>query len=217
MWRLQIAPPSLLYHWISHALLRNTCATTCFTVSVQNTWIYGCCGNYNWISWLWCRQKSLHRVIWFSWEWGRAVEHWAQSGGWCCVPAESRIGLWWFCPASMPSRHAVFWSQVLLAASLLLQEHCYPRGSSSPGRWITARSFAFDGNQRWKNYHWAKTSSCISWQCLFLENSVCWITVQLYTEIWRTWLKDPSEKCLLASAGWVASGKNQKRSKILTL
>jgi len=25
--------------------------------------------------------------------------------------------------------------------------------------------------------------------------------------------KDPFEKCLLASAGWVASGKNQKRSK----
>lgn len=68
---------------------------------------------------------------------------------------------------SMPSSHAVLCSQVLLPASLLLQEHSCLRGSSSPGRWITARSFAFDSNQRWKNHHWAKIFSYI-----FLEMSV---------------------------------------------
>lgn len=48
--------------------------TTCFSVFVQSTWIYGCCGNYNWISWLQCRPKPLHRVTWSRWEWGRAVD-----------------------------------------------------------------------------------------------------------------------------------------------
>lgn len=146
--------------------------TTSFTVFVQNTWIYGCCRKYNCISWLQCRQKSLHRVTRSGWEWGRAVElvqHWAWTDH-CCVPAEARIELRWFfkkkmhmifCPASMPSSHGVLCSQVLLPASLLLQEHCCLRSSSSLRRWITARSFGFDSNQRWKNHHRAKTSSYI--------------------------------------------------------
>lgn len=161
-------------------LLRNTCVTACFTVFVQNTWIYGCCGNYNWIFWFWCRQKSLHRVTWSRREWGRAVvlvlalEHWAWSGGWCCVPAEARIGLKWFFQkmhiifchkqACLPAMQS---SQVLPPVSLHLQEHCCLRGLLSPGRRIAARSFAFDSNQRWKNHHWAKTPSYV-----FLEISI---------------------------------------------
>lgn len=49
VWRLQTASPSLLTI-VSHASTeKNTCASnfTVFTVFVQITWDYGCCGNYN--------------------------------------------------------------------------------------------------------------------------------------------------------------------------
>lgn len=204
-------------------LLRNTCVTACFTVFVQNTWIYGCCGNYNWIFWFWCRQKSLHRVTWSRREWGRAVvlvlalEHWAWSGGWCCVPAEARIGLKWFFQkmhiifchkqACLPAMQSSVLKCCLLSHftyrnTAVLEAYSHQEGGLQQD--LLLLTVTKDGRTTTGQKH----PATFSWKYLFLKNATCWITVQLYTEIWRTWPKDPSQKFLLGNAGWVASGRN---------
>lgn len=56
-------------------LLRNTCATNCLFYSTCSEYLdLRLLWDYNWISRLWCRQKSLQRVTWSGWEWGRVVE-----------------------------------------------------------------------------------------------------------------------------------------------
>lgn len=69
------------------------------------------------------------------------------------------------------------------------------------GRMDYSEIFARDCNQRWNQHLWAKTSSYI-----FLEMSISGKCNALnncssVTKTQETQPKDPSEKCLLASAG----------------
>lgn len=136
-----------------------------------------------------------------------------------CMPAEAGIWLRWCLNKDahdiLPSKHAF---QLCSPPPLGVASPLAPpagtqilRGSSLTGGWTTARPFAPDCHQRWKKHHWAKAPSYIflemwiSGKCNALNN-----IVSLVTTIWGTQPNDPSEKCLLASASWVASGKKSE-------